>query len=70
MKKYLIIVLLSLSLFSCTDDIIIDVQEGPKLVGVSGYITNEKFMIELEKLCIKLKEAIQQQDLNKLNLNE
>ncbi|MBR2051113.1 MAG: DUF4249 family protein [Bacteroidales bacterium] len=41
MKKYLIIILLSLSLFSCTDDIIIDVQEGPKLVGVSGYITNE-----------------------------
>ena len=36
----------------------------------SGYITNEKFMIELEKLCIKLKEAIQEQDLNKLNLNE
>lgn len=36
----------------------------------SGYITNEKFMIELEKLCVKLKEAIQQQDLNKLNLNE
>lgn len=36
----------------------------------SGYITNEKFMIELGKLCIKLKEAIQEQDLNKLNLNE
>ena len=41
MKKYLVLILLSLSLFSCTDDIIIDVQEGPKLVGVSGYITNE-----------------------------
>lgn len=41
MKKYLIIITLTLSLFSCTDNIIIDTQEGPELVGVSGYITNE-----------------------------
>lgn len=54
MKKYLIIIIsiLSLfSLFSCTDDIIIDTQEGPELVGISGYITNEykKHQIVLSK---------------------
>ena len=26
---------------SCVDDIIIDTQEGPKLIGISGYISNE-----------------------------
>ncbi len=41
MKRYFIIITLILSLSACTDDIIIDVQEGPQLVGVSGHITNE-----------------------------
>lgn len=41
MKRYYIIIILALSLFSCTDNIIIDTQEGPQLVGVTGYITNE-----------------------------
>lgn len=40
-----------LSLLSCTDDIIIDVQDGPELIGINGYITNEykKHQIILSK---------------------
>lgn len=50
MKKYFIAILM-LSLLSCTDDIIIDVQDGPELIGINGYITNEykKHQIILSK---------------------
>ena len=51
MKRLLIIILSIISLSSCTDDIIIDTQEGPELVGINGYITNEfkKHQIVLSK---------------------
>lgn len=41
MKRFFATILLILSLSSCIDDINIDTQEGPELVGINGYITNE-----------------------------
>ncbi len=41
MKKIIYIILSALLLTSCTKDIKIDTQEGPQLIGINGYITNE-----------------------------
>lgn len=41
MKRFLYIITIVLILSSCTKEIRIDTQEGPQLIGISGYITNE-----------------------------
>lgn len=41
MKRFFYIISSMFLLLSCTKEITIDTQEGPQLVGISGYITNE-----------------------------
>lgn len=41
MKKLLILMLLVFAMFSCREDIMIDLEEGEPLIGVEGSITDE-----------------------------
>lgn len=51
MKRFFITTILMISMYSCIDDITIDTQDGPELVGIEGFITNEykKHQIVLSK---------------------
>lgn len=41
MKKWMLYMILAFAMFSCREDIIIDLEEGSPLIGVEGSITDE-----------------------------
>lgn len=41
MKKLLILILLAFAMFSCREDIVIDLEEGNPMIGVEGSFTDE-----------------------------
>ena len=41
MKKWMLYMILAFAMFSCREDIIIDLEEGSSLIGVEGSITDE-----------------------------